>query len=128
MTTHSSDQTPAEGPARLLVGRYLLGDRLGRGGMGIVWRAHDQLLDREVAVKELNVGGLPAEELETLHSRMKQEARAAARIGHPNVITIHDVVEQDGRPWIVMELIDGHSLAGQLKFCLPLTVLLGLVK
>jgi serine/threonine protein kinase len=111
MTTHSSDQSPPEGPVRLLVGRYLLGDRLGRGGMGIVWRAHDQLLDREVAVKELNVSGLPAEELDTLHSRMKQEARAAARIGHPNVITIHDVVEQDGRPWIVMELIDGRSLA-----------------
>ncbi|WP_084719200.1 serine/threonine-protein kinase, partial [Streptacidiphilus carbonis] len=111
MSNHVSDRSSGGGSERLLVGRYLLGDRLGRGGMGIVWRAHDQLLDREVAVKELNVGGLQAEELDTLHSRMKQEARAAARIGHPNVITIHDVVEQDGRPWIVMELVDGRSLA-----------------
>ncbi|MDH6124228.1 serine/threonine-protein kinase [Kitasatospora sp. GP82] len=96
---------------RVLVGRYTLGDRLGRGGMGTVWRARDEMLDREVAVKELTVNHLPEEELEILQSRMKREARAAARIKHPGVITIHDVVEQDGRPWIVMELIDGRSLA-----------------
>ncbi|KJK58754.1 hypothetical protein UK12_08475 [Saccharothrix sp. ST-888] len=95
----------------MLVGRYTLGDRLGRGGMGTVWRARDEMLDREVAVKELTVNHLPEEELEILQSRMKREARAAARIKHPGVITIHDVVEQDGRPWIVMELIDGRSLA-----------------
>ncbi|MGK4581257.1 serine/threonine-protein kinase [Kitasatospora sp. HPMI-4] len=96
---------------RLLVGRYALGERLGRGGMGTVWRARDEMLDREVAVKELTVNHLPEEDLEILQSRMKREARAAARIKHPGVITIHDVVEQDGRPWIVMELIDGRSLA-----------------
>ncbi|MGW4648842.1 serine/threonine-protein kinase [Kitasatospora sp. NPDC004289] len=96
---------------RLLAGRYRLGERLGRGGMGTVWRASDEMLDREVAVKELTVSHLPEEDLEILQSRMKREARAAARIKHPGVITIHDVLEQDGRPWIVMELVDGRSLA-----------------
>lgn len=96
---------------RMLAGRYELGDRLGRGGMGTVWRARDLMLDREVAVKELTVNHLPEEDLAILQSRMKQEARAAARIKHGGVITIHDVLEQDGRPWIVMELIDGRSLA-----------------
>jgi tRNA A-37 threonylcarbamoyl transferase component Bud32 len=96
---------------RVLAGRYLLGARLGRGGMGTVWRATDQMLDREVAVKELSVGHLAEEDLQIVQSRMKQEARAAARIKHPGVITIHDVVEQDGKPWIVMELIDGRSLS-----------------
>ncbi len=100
----------AEGE-RLLAGRYELGDRLGRGGMGTVWRARDRMLDREVAVKELTVSHLPEEDVEILHARMKREAAAAARIKHPGVITVHDVLEQDGRPWIVMELVDGRSLA-----------------
>jgi hypothetical protein len=95
----------------MLAERYELGERLGRGGMGTVWRAKDLMLDREVAVKELTVDHLPEEDLAILQSRMKQEARAAARIKHAGVITIHDVLEQDGRPWIVMELIDGRSLA-----------------
>ncbi|GAA1068907.1 serine/threonine-protein kinase [Kitasatospora nipponensis] len=108
-----TDHAPGNGtPARrMLAERYELGDRLGRGGMGTVWRARDLMLDREVAVKELTVNHLPEEDLAILQSRMKQEARAAARIKHPGVITIHDVLEQDGRPWIVMELIDGRSLA-----------------
>ncbi|MEU8921742.1 protein kinase [Kitasatospora sp. NPDC048545] len=96
---------------RLLAGRYELGERLGRGGMGTVWRAWDRMLDREVAVKELTVNHLPEEDLQILHARMKREASAAARIKHPGVITVHDVLEQDGRPWIVMELVDGRSLA-----------------
>jgi hypothetical protein len=95
----------------VLAGRYLLGDRLGRGGMGTVWRARDRMLDREVAVKELSVGHLAEEDLLLVKSRMEQEARAAARIRHPGVITIHDVLEQEGKPWIVMEFIDGRSLA-----------------
>ncbi|WP_323139700.1 serine/threonine-protein kinase [Streptomyces sp. NBC_01719] len=96
---------------RLLAGRYLLVEQLGRGGMGTVWRAQDQVLSREVAVKELRVSGLPREELTVLHARMQQEARAAARVKHPGVVTVFDVLEEDGRPWIVMELIDGQSLA-----------------
>ncbi|MFD9127231.1 serine/threonine-protein kinase [Kitasatospora sp. NPDC059571] len=103
--------TDAMDTGRVLAGRYALGERLGRGGMGTVWRARDEMLDREVAVKELTVSHLDEEELEILQSRMKREARAAARIKHPGVITIHDVLEDDGRPWIVMELVDGRSLA-----------------
>ncbi|MEU4732086.1 serine/threonine-protein kinase [Streptomyces sp. NPDC023588] len=112
-----SDSGPArdsgeqESRERLLAGRYLLVEILGHGGMGTVWRAKDQLLDREVAVKELIISGLTDQERSTLHSRMTQEARAAARIKHPNVIAVYDVLEQEGRPWIVMELVDGRSLA-----------------
>ncbi|MHA6760532.1 serine/threonine-protein kinase [Streptacidiphilus sp. PAMC 29251] len=104
--THADVAAP-----RMLAGRYLLGARLGRGGMGTVWRADDQMLDRAVAVKELSVNHLAEEDLLIVQSRMRQEARAAARIKHPGVVTIHDVLEQDGKPWIVMELIDGRSLA-----------------
>ncbi|GAA1392749.1 serine/threonine-protein kinase [Kitasatospora putterlickiae] len=107
----AQDRPESAEAERLLAGRYELGDRLGRGGMGTVWRARDRMLDREVAVKELTVSHLPEEELEILHARMKREAAAAARIKHPGVITVHDVLEQDGRPWIVMELVDGRSLA-----------------
>ncbi|MEU4117714.1 protein kinase [Kitasatospora sp. NPDC028055] len=105
------DRPEAAETERLLAGRYELGERLGRGGMGTVWRAWDRMLDREVAVKELTVNHLPEEDLQILHTRMKREASAAARIKHPGVITVHDVLEQDGRPWIVMELVDGRSLA-----------------
>ncbi|MGW6914995.1 protein kinase domain-containing protein [Kitasatospora sp. NPDC054939] len=105
------DRPEAAEAERLLAGRYELGERLGRGGMGTVWRARDRMLDREVAVKELTVSHLPEEEAQILHARMKREASAAARIKHPGVITVHDVLEQDGRPWIVMELVDGRSLA-----------------
>lgn len=108
-------QDQSTGAARVLAGRYRLGERLGRGGMGTVWRAWDEMLDREVAVKELTVGHLAEEDLEILQSRMKREAQAAARIKHPGVITIHDVLEQDGRPWIVMELIDGRSLSAVIS-------------
>ncbi len=105
------DRPEAAAVERLLADRYELGERLGRGGMGTVWRARDRMLDREVAVKELTVSHLPEDELEILNARMKREASAAARIKHPGVITVHDVLEQDGRPWIVMELVDGRSLA-----------------
>jgi serine/threonine protein kinase len=109
-----------DGGIRMLAGRYELGERLGRGGMGTVWRARDLMLEREVAVKELTVSHLPEEDRAILQSRMKLEARAAARIKHAGVITIHDVLEQDGRPWIVMELIDGRSLADVIAHDGPL--------
>ncbi|MEU8568047.1 serine/threonine-protein kinase [Streptomyces pathocidini] len=100
---------------RLIAGRYRLGARLGRGGMGTVWRATDLLLGRQVAVKELAVDpGLSEEEAWLRRERMLREARTVAQLRHPGVVVVHDVVEQDERPWIVMELVDGRSLAERL--------------
>ncbi|MBD0745522.1 serine/threonine-protein kinase [Streptomyces sp. CBMA152] len=104
------------GAGRILGGRYRLVDRLGHGGMGTVWRAHDEVVDRDVAVKEPRVPEhLGERERATVHTRMQREARAAARIDHPSVVTMHDVVVEDGKPWIVMELVRGHSLADRLQ-------------
>ncbi|WP_436773325.1 serine/threonine-protein kinase [Yinghuangia sp. YIM S09857] len=108
--------TDPESDGRLLAGRYRLRERLGRGGMGTVWSALDEVLDRHVAVKELRVPAhVDDDERGTLCARMLREARAAARIDHPNVVTIFDVVEEDGRPWIVMELVRGLSLAQEIE-------------
>ncbi|MFF3290514.1 protein kinase [Streptomyces sp. NPDC003023] len=94
-----------------LAGRYRLVEQLGRGGMGVVWRAYDEVLGREVAVKELRTyTDSSAPELADLTVRMQREARAAARVRHAGVIAVHDVAEHDGRPVIVMELVDGPSL------------------
>ncbi|WP_234429173.1 serine/threonine-protein kinase, partial [Streptomyces sp. AV19] len=97
---------------RVLAGRYRLADELGRGGMGVVWRARDEALGRAVAVKEVRAPArLPADEVHRLYERLEREGRAAARIAHRNVVTVYDVVLADGRPWIVMELVPGLSLA-----------------
>ena len=95
-----------------IAGRYRITGRLGRGGMGTVWRAEDELLGRQVAVKELLLDeDLPDEQRLARGERALREARTVARIKHAHVVVVHDVVEQDGRPWIVMELVDGRSLA-----------------
>ncbi|MBL1095415.1 serine/threonine-protein kinase [Streptomyces coffeae] len=100
---------------RVVGERYRLVSRLGHGGMGTVWRAQDQVMDREVAVKEPRVPDhLPDSERQTVYRRMEREARAAARIDHPSVVTVHDVVVEEGRPWIVMELVSGQSLGDRL--------------
>ncbi|MFS8200743.1 serine/threonine-protein kinase [Streptomyces sp. CWNU-52B] len=100
----------------LLAGRYRLADSIGSGGMGRVWRAHDEVLHRAVAIKELTAALYVSEsEQSVLLARTRAEARAAARINHSAVVTVHDVLEHDGRPWIVMELVEGGSLADAVK-------------
>lgn len=100
----------------LLAGRYRLGESVGRGGMGRVWRARDEVLHRDVAVKELTAAQFVQEaDRAVLLARTHAEARAAARINHPAVVTVHDVLEYDDRPWIVMELVEGCSLADAVK-------------
>ncbi|MFD3520996.1 serine/threonine-protein kinase [Streptomyces sp. NPDC058653] len=107
---------PDPSAGRLLGGRYRLVSRLGHGGMGTVWLAHDEVVDRDVAVKEPRVPEhLSAQERDTVHRRMRREATSAARIDHPSVVTMHDVVVEDAKPWIVMELVRGHSLADRLQ-------------
>ena len=96
---------------RVIAGRYNLQSPIGRGAMGVVWRARDQLLDREVAIKEVLISALiGADERRTAYQRTLREARTAARLSHRGVVTVYDVAEEDGRPWIVMELIPSQSL------------------
>ncbi|MEV2262952.1 serine/threonine protein kinase [Streptomyces anulatus] len=110
------DRSQSTDAGLVLAGRYRLGEVLGRGGMGKVWRAHDEVLHRTVAVKELTAGLYVAEaDRLVLHARTQKEARAAARITHPGVVTVHDVIEYDNRPWIVMQYVDGPSLADSAK-------------
>jgi serine/threonine protein kinase len=100
---------------RVIAGRYRLEVRLGRGGMGVVWRATDQLLGRQVAVKELPLDEtLSAAEARRQRDRTLREARAVAQLSHPHIVVVHDVVEDDERPYIVMELINGSSLADRI--------------
>jgi serine/threonine protein kinase len=101
---------------RVVAGRYHLTGELGRGGMGVVWAAHDELLQRPVAVKEVHFPpGISDEERETLRERTMREARAAARLDQPCAIRVFDVCEEDGRPYIVMELVAGRTLGDLVK-------------
>ncbi|WP_425244908.1 serine/threonine-protein kinase [Streptomyces sp. NEAU-NA10] len=93
-----------------MAGRYRLVESIGQGGMGRVWRAADETLDRQVAVKEMRIDGLDAEDARTRRERTLREARATARIDHTNVVRVYDVVDEGERLWIVMELVAGRSL------------------
>jgi serine/threonine protein kinase len=98
------------GTGHLVAGRYRLHGQIGRGAMGIVWRGRDELLDRDVAVKEVRIAAPGTADGDTAYQRTLREAKTAARLSHPGVVTVFDVVEEDGSPWIVMELVRARSL------------------
>ncbi|MDX3462745.1 serine/threonine-protein kinase, partial [Streptomyces scabiei] len=103
-------EAPQSGVGRVIADRYRLLHRLGSGGMGQVWLAHDRRLDCEVALKEVVFGGPDEAEQERTArvARARAEARHAAGLrAHPNVVTVHDVLEHDALPWIVMEYVPG---------------------
>jgi serine/threonine protein kinase len=103
-------------PHTLIDGRYELQRQLGRGGMGVVWEAYDNRLSRQVAVKELLFrGALDPDTQAQWVERARREAQAIARIGHEHVVAVHDVIEAEGQVWIVMEQVNPHSLADQLR-------------
>src|SRR5215212_311429 len=113
------DSRPQE---RIVAGRYAVGEVLGRGGMGTVWRATDTVLHRRVALKEVTFSiHLTDEERQILRERTLREARAAARLDHPCVTTVYDVVEESGKPWLVMERVDADSLESLLEHGGPLS-------
>ncbi|WP_327184659.1 serine/threonine-protein kinase [Streptomyces sp. NBC_01334] len=120
----SNDGDPGGAESRTVGGRYRLLERIGSGGMGTVWRARDELMEREVAVKQPRLPGDPEDDFHRRAAhRLHREARAAARVDHPSAVAIHDVVVEEGAgadpegglPWIVMELVRGESLHEVLK-------------
>ncbi|MEU3487482.1 serine/threonine-protein kinase [Streptomyces massasporeus] len=115
-SAQSAQMSEDPGAGRLIAGRYRLLAKLGHGGMGTVWRAKDETVDREVAVKEPRVPEhLPERERSNAFERMRREARAAARLDHPAVVDVHDVAVVEDQPWIVMELVRGRSLGDALQ-------------
>ena len=113
---------PLADTGRVIAGRYRLEAPVGRGAMGVVWRARDQLLDRDVAVKEVHIAEtLTDEERANAYQRTLREAKTAARLNHPGVVTVYDVAEDGGRPWIVMQLVSAQSLDQVLATSGPLS-------
>ena len=96
---------------KLIAGRYRLVDQVGQGAMGAVWRAHDERLDRTVAIKHLGHDPVSGK---IVDGRAMREARLTARLRHPHAITVHDVVEEDGKPYLIMEYLPSRSLADLL--------------
>ncbi|MFF3070201.1 serine/threonine-protein kinase [Kitasatospora sp. NPDC057904] len=120
----TSEEGRSVGPGAIVAGRYRLAKRLGAGGFGRVWQAHDLVLRVDVAIKEVwlapSMSG--AEQGERI-KRAEREARSAARLrDHPHVVAVHDVVVDGGTPWMVMQLVSGRSLADRLDAEGPLSV------
>jgi eukaryotic-like serine/threonine-protein kinase len=110
------------GTGRRVANRYELEEELGHGGMGVVWRATDTLLARPVALKEVDLPrGVDAAEREGLRARVSREARAAARLSHPGVVTVYDIAHDGGQDFIVMELVSAPTLEELVRTRGPLT-------
>ncbi|MEV6771409.1 serine/threonine-protein kinase [Nocardia sp. NPDC051030] len=106
---------PIVGPDSLVAGRYRLKSKLGGGGMGAVWLAHDRLLKRDVAIKQvLTTAGLSEDEAREVRSRIMHEGRVAAKLSHEHAIAVYDVVLEAGEPWLVMEYLPSRSVAKAL--------------
>jgi serine/threonine protein kinase len=106
---------PVTTPGRLVAGRYRLQSQLGGGGMGTVWLARDELLGRQVAIKQvLTAVGVSAGEADQQRQRALREGRIAARLSHPHAISVYDVALESGQPWLVMEYLPSRSLAAVL--------------
>jgi tRNA A-37 threonylcarbamoyl transferase component Bud32 len=101
------------GRGALVAGRYRIDDLLGRGGMGTIWRATDETLDRQVAIKCVRIDGQPDVDRILTRDRVLREARIAARLHHPNIVTIFNIVERD-EPWLILEYVPSRSLADVL--------------
>jgi eukaryotic-like serine/threonine-protein kinase len=113
---------PSAETGRVIAGRYRLLAPIGRGAMGVVWRARDQLLDRDVAIKEVLISAmLSPQERANAYQRTLREAKTAARLNHPGVVTVYDVAEDEGRPWIIMQLVSAQSLDQVLSTSGPLS-------
>ena len=107
---------PVVTPGRLVAGRYRLLSQIGGGGMGTVWRAQDERLGRQVAVKQiLPPAGADPHEAEAMRQRALREGRIAARLSNPHSVSIYDVAVEDGEPWLVMEYLPSRSLATVLE-------------
>ena len=110
------------GAGRRVANRYELEEELGHGGMGVVWRATDTLLSRPVALKEVDLPRAgDAAEREDLRARVSREARAAARLSHPGVVTVYDIAHDGGRDFIVMELVSAPTLEELVRTRGPLS-------
>jgi serine/threonine protein kinase len=120
---HRVDGRSTEPAGGLLAGRYRLRSLLGHGGMGRVWLAEDEVLDRPVALKQCYVDDQASDTTrKAVRVRALHEARAAARVDHIGAVKIHDVVKEDGCPWIVMEMLSGRTLADVLNADGPLPI------
>jgi serine/threonine protein kinase len=113
-TEYQSREVAKEGAEPAQLGRYVILEKLGAGGMGTVYKARDPELNRVVAVKCPRFDGSP-DEVARRVQRFQREARAAAQVSHPHVCPIYDVGEQDGQPYVVMGFVDGQSLADRLR-------------
>src|SRR5262252_3980944 len=89
------------------IGKYRILEQIGRGGMGMIFKAHDPMLNRSVALKVISHD---IEIDDELRARFFREAQACARLSHPNIVTVHDMGEADGQLYIVMEMLDGQEL------------------